>query len=90
MSKIRSSSQGDTPSTAVIEAIADYHGTDPMGLKEPLYETIDPDALDALIASAEAVNGHPHVSVEFTYDGCRVTVFGDGSIEVSSTGTEYC
>jgi hypothetical protein len=87
-SKNRSSHQDVAPSTAVIEAIADYQGTDSMRLKEPLYEAIDPDALDALIANSEAGNGYSPTTVEFSYNGCRVRVSGDGAVEVSSTGTE--
>lgn len=88
MSKIRSRNHGDTLATDVIEAVADYQGTDPTRLEEPLYGAIDPDALDALVASAEAGNGPSHMTVEFSYDGCRIKVSGDGAIEVSSNGTE--
>jgi hypothetical protein len=55
-SKKFSSSPNVAPSTKVIEAIADFYGTDPITLNEPLYETIDPDALDAVISSAAAGN----------------------------------
>jgi hypothetical protein len=63
-------------SVRVAEALADAAGTDPVALEPPLQSAIDPDALDALVASdAEA-------RVEFEYDGRRVTVRADGTVVV--------
>lgn len=44
----------------------------------PLYDVLDPDALDALVASMAGG------SVSFTYAGYRVTVDNSRAIEVSS------
>ena len=68
----------------VIEAVADHRGVDPMEL-EPLYNAVDPDALDALFGGSRA---SPHSSLTFELDGCLVRVSGDGDVEVSSTGDE--
>lgn len=46
----------------------------------PLYETIDPDALDELVESADT-NSTPF-SLTFRYAGRRVTVAGSGTIHV--------
>lgn len=73
------------PSTAVIEAIADHEGRDPMDLEQPLYEVIDPDALDALTGNGATGQAPAEIAVEFTYNGCRVSVSNDGSVEVSSS-----
>lgn len=62
------------PSTAVVEAVAAREGAEPAEVPEPLYESIDPDALDALVASAESGE------VSFTYLGHRVTVDADGRV----------
>ena len=41
----------DAPSTAIVGAVASAEGVPPRTL-DPLYDTIDPDALDALVADA--------------------------------------
>jgi hypothetical protein len=71
------------PSTAVIEAVADFKGLDPMDLDQPLFEVIDPDALDSLIGHNGSDQEKYETTVEFTYDDCRVQVSGDGSVAVS-------
>lgn len=77
------------PSESVIHRIADHKGVDPLELT-PLYESIDPDALDALVRTA-SVNASTF-QVEFTHQGCDVTVSGDGSVHVdakaASVGTK--
>lgn len=62
-------------SERVIHAVADETGTDPLDLP-PLYETIDPDALDALIDSLS--DGE----LTFRYTGCAVTIESTGAIEL--------
>lgn len=69
-------------SDRVLEAVADARGTDPLELDRPLYDVVDPDALDALFA---ADDGTDTLRVEFTYGGYRVTVRGDGQIGVRAT-----
>ncbi|MFB6171889.1 MAG: HalOD1 output domain-containing protein [Haloarculaceae archaeon] len=63
------------PSYAVVETVARADGTDPVDLG-PLYEQVDPDALDALLADARGV------AVTFPFAGHEVTVGSDGVIEV--------
>lgn len=72
-----------TPSTAVVEAVAAASGraavpspdsTDPL---PPLFDAIDPDALDTLVASAGT-----DVTVSFQYAGYAV-VIENGTISVS-------
>lgn len=76
-------SDTDTPpSMAVVEAIADHEGVDPIDLERPLFDVVDTDALDAFIGH----DGSPPASnaeVRFTYDGYRVRVSGDGSVDVT-------
>ena len=70
-----------TPSTAVIETVAVASDREPTGI-EPLYEVIDPDALDALVRA----NGDEPVgvgtTVTFEFGGQSVTVHGGGSVVV--------
>ncbi|WP_049927107.1 HalOD1 output domain-containing protein [Halopiger goleimassiliensis] len=66
---------------AVVDAVSAVSGTDPIDLP-PLYETIDPDAVNALL---EASDPDSPVRIEFSYagydvvlrDGPRVTVRTD-------------
>lgn len=69
------------PSTAVVGAVSAVVGADPTELA-PLYATVDPDALDALVGGR-----HPsgHVSVSFTLAGHDVTLSA-GRVVVRPTG----
>lgn len=63
------------PSERVIDAVAETTERDPTELP-PLYDTLDPDALDALLRTG--FDG----TVSFTFAGCSVTVGDDGEIRV--------
>lgn len=66
---------GDTPvSVSVVEAIAEERNADPLDI-EPLWNSVDPEALDRLITAADG-----DLSVSFTVDDCLVTVRNDGTI----------
>lgn len=63
-------------SERVIEEVADAAGVSKLDL-DPLYETVDPDALDALFR--QGATG----SITFVYHGHEVVVRGDGDVRVS-------
>lgn len=67
-----------SPSTAVLELVASISDEDPVDL-EPLYDYVDPDALDALF---DPDRGGPASSVTFEFDVDTVTVHGDGTVAV--------
>lgn len=68
-------------SQSVVDAVAGAEGVDPLDLEDPLYEVVDPDALDALFQSeSAAVEGH----VEFRYYGYEVTVTGSGHVSLEA------
>lgn len=78
---------GSTPSSesreplsqAVVEAVARAEDVDPLDLDVPLYEAVDPDALDALFQSGETgVEGH----VRFRYYGYEVAVGAGGHVSL--------
>lgn len=73
-----------SPTTAVIEAIADHEGLDPLDIKQPLHEVIDPDALNSIIGGNEMDRERSDIVVQFSYNGCRVHVSSSGAVEVSS------
>lgn len=67
------------PSVRIAEQIADVKGVSTDEL-DPLYETVDTDALDLLFRTAsdrEAEIGH----VQFLYEGYTITVSSTGNIE---------
>lgn len=72
----------EATSQAVVAAVAAETGANPMTL-EPLYNVLDPDALDALFSADESATAAPPARVEFTYAGCAVSVTGDGTIDVT-------
>lgn len=67
-----------SPSYAVVDAVTTAEHVDPNDA-EQLYEQVDPDALDALIRDARQEG---ELAVEFLYLDRRVTVAGDGRVEV--------
>ncbi|MFO7927219.1 MAG: HalOD1 output domain-containing protein [Halobacteriota archaeon] len=72
------------PTTAVIETVsaaADREATE----LEPLYDAIDPDALNALVRSEVPTDHDATVEISFRFAERRVTVHNTGEIEVRST-----
>lgn len=70
----------DSLSLSVIDALATELDADPVEL-EPLYNVIDPEALDQLFQD----DGSATVTVRFTYDGHAVDVRSDGTIQIDGT-----
>jgi len=73
----------ESTSRAVVEAIAEHAGVDPADLELPLYEAVDPDALDALFSPPEGTREPVSGRVSFVYDGYDVEVTSDGEVTVS-------
>lgn len=69
-----------SPSMAIVEAVAEAADVDPTELP-PLYEYVDPDAIDDLFANqAGAATGDAYLG--FTVDSWKVFVRADGKIRV--------
>ncbi|WP_293026993.1 HalOD1 output domain-containing protein [Natronococcus sp.] len=68
-------------SEQVIRAVAEQTDTDPLELP-PLFELIDPDALDTLFDPID-VRAPLGLDLTFTYAGCEVTVAYDGEVIIS-------
>ncbi|WP_222920140.1 HalOD1 output domain-containing protein [Natrinema sp. SYSU A 869] len=60
----------------IVEAVAAQKEVDPLDL-QPLYEIVDPEALEALFAPTSAGTERDG-RIEFTYAGCRVTLAAAG------------
>lgn len=69
-----------TATLAVIDAVAAASGTDPTELP-PLYDAINPDALNALFES-QGKRDRADLRVEFSYNGFNVIVEGDLQVTV--------
>jgi hypothetical protein len=70
------------PSTAVVETTAQAANCDPQELS-PLYDFIDPDAFDAILAPPTTKNTNTTTSITFTYVGYTVTVYSTGTVNVA-------
>lgn len=71
---IREAEGSTNVSTEVVVAIAEKEGIDPMELDDRLHDWVDPDALDAVVASMD--HGH----VEFELADYRIRVRSNGRI----------
>jgi hypothetical protein len=65
-------------SEAVVSSVATQKGVGEIALP-PLFEVLDPDALDALFeTSGDRTEGH----ITFEYAGCTVECVSDGTVRV--------
>ncbi len=65
-------------SRAVIEAVATEMNIHPTELSEPLYDVLNPDALDVLFVNNDGSGGE----VTFNYCGYSITVTAEGDASV--------
>lgn len=70
--------EGTSLSETVLEAVEAFEDVDVARSDFVLFDAIDPDALDRLFRSDADAN----VVVEFTVDDIRVTLLGDGGVDV--------
>jgi hypothetical protein len=73
---------GESPSVAVISAVAAVKGVAPAELK-CLYDHVDPEALDTLIDEPVVIGGEGTIGIEFQYSGYYVTVRNDGNLTLT-------
>lgn len=66
----------------IVRVMAVAHDTDPTALP-PVYEAIDPDALEAVLTSLAANAPAESGTVEFAYDDHTVTVESSGAIHLA-------
>ncbi|MFC6824061.1 HalOD1 output domain-containing protein [Halopelagius fulvigenes] len=69
----------DSVTERILISVADREGTDVLSMP-PLYESVDPDALEQLVAFGGVAE------ISFTYLGYDVTVDGDGNVRVRKLG----
>lgn len=74
----------ERPTEAVVAAVAEFAGSAPERL-DPLYDAVEPDALDAFFDHAGRTDVPQRLT--FAYAGFEVTVEGDGTLLVSREPT---
>lgn len=67
----------NTVVVTIVETVATVTDREPAAM-EPLFAVIDPESLTDLVASARQTP----IEVDFSYEGCRVTVSSHGSVVV--------
>ena len=77
--------RNQTVSETVVSTVAEFIGSEPTSI-DPLYDTVDPDALNALFDGDRVISDCTPSSVAFTYCGCDVVVAADGVVQVSRAG----
>lgn len=78
-------SGNDSVSQRVVAAVADARDEDPLELP-PLYDVIDPDALDQLFNREVAGGRTGPGRVIFILAGCEVVVHSDGEVDATAPG----
>lgn len=76
--------EDERPTEAVVRAITAVNGVEPTDL-DPLYETVDPEALDRLLGSPVVGDPDGEVVVRFYVSGYRVIVKNDGQVTIFET-----
>lgn len=71
---------GRTLSEAVLAAVAHREGVDEQDLRSPLFDAVDPDALDSLFRDTPG-------RVTFEYSSYTVTVDHEGNVELAGAGS---
>jgi hypothetical protein len=78
--------QQTAPSTAVVEVVSRALTVESTAI-DPLYDVVDPDALDRLVDTETADRSRSDIRIEFVYDGLRVTVESAGTVAVQDDPT---
>lgn len=68
---------GEDPCSALVRALSDVEGTDPRNM-EPLYDTIDPEALSHILRPPSDPRKRPSASVRFEYHNYEIVINENG------------
>jgi len=71
------------PSVAIVESVCERRNDDPVDLEPPLYDILDPDALDTLLDPTGSVD---ELVLDLKEYGCRVRVAVENGLEVRVVG----
>lgn len=76
------------PSLRVLEKIADREGVSLTALELPLYNVVDPVALDRLFEPTATDDSVRNAHISFRYQGYDVAVFSNGAVELADVSAE--
>lgn len=76
--------QNHSLSTVIIQEMVEATGVEPSNIPEPLYESINPDALEELFHPLPDEADQKNRKVAFVFAGHYITVRGDGRIRIES------
>ncbi|AHG04218.1 hypothetical protein HALDL1_11885 [Halobacterium sp. DL1] len=79
--------ESDRITRKIVDAVAAETGVDAVDL-DPLYDVVDPDALNSLFHSRPSVNSLGTGAVRFTYHGFEVHVTAGGAVSLETAPTE--
>jgi hypothetical protein len=71
-----------TFSQKVLERVAELEDAEPHELEEPLFETVDPDALDQVFRTQPDGPRRAEGRIQFSYYGYEVVAYADGRVSV--------
>lgn len=66
----------------IVQQIADLEGVEPLDLETPLYDAVDPEAVESLLTDATTGERREHIRVKFQYYGYDIIVDGEGEIAI--------
>ena len=66
----------------IVQEIAALENVEPATLSPPMYDVVDPDALNALLSTGVSNRAKSELQVRFEYRNYEVVVSGKGDIEV--------
>ncbi|MFC7134561.1 MULTISPECIES: HalOD1 output domain-containing protein [Salinibaculum] len=75
----------ETLTEAIVEAVAEAEGIDPIELRPSLYDVVDPDALELLYAQPDRSRAS-NLRVTFAYGTWQVHVHRDGTVQLTEHG----
>lgn len=78
---VHSVGDDESPAESILHEVAKQTGGSPATLNPPLFDVIDPDALDTIFRGD---TGH----ITFEYQGFEVTVDHSGNVNVEPTKTD--
>ncbi|WP_458209989.1 HalOD1 output domain-containing protein [Haladaptatus sp. NG-SE-30] len=70
-------------SEAVLHAVGQATDIDPIEMDTPLYDVIDPDALDRLFRPSATSERDTESEVSFTMEGCKVTIIDNRVVDAT-------
>ena len=72
----------DRLSSRLVKALADAKGVDPTELSPPLYEVVDPEALNSVFRPTHDGSARSRGRITFVHGNYEVTVNSEGSVDV--------